>query len=72
MEITKNNSNGFEKNGFSNNCFHSNFNQYEKYPINILKEPNDKLPSRINPLTKEVSIFTIKKIITLYLHDTSK
>lgn len=51
-------SNGIEKNGFSDHYItpHSNFDQYEKYPINILKEPNDKLPSKINPLNKEVSI----------------
>lgn len=53
---TSNNSTELEHNGFSDHTPHSNFDQYEKYPINILKEPNDKLPGKINPLSKEVSI----------------
>lgn len=31
------------------------FDKYDKYPLHILKAPNDKLPSKINPLNKEVS-----------------
>lgn len=63
QEIEMNNSttNGIETNGFSDIYTpHSNFDQFEKYPINILKEPNDKLPPRINPLNKEVRKFTEK------------
>lgn len=55
IEINNSNVNGTDKNGFSDHMPHSNFDQFEKYPINILKEPNDKLPPRINPLNKEVS-----------------
>ncbi|KAJ8952267.1 hypothetical protein NQ318_007434, partial [Aromia moschata] len=35
---------------------HSDFDQYDKYPVNILKEPNDKLPAKINPLNKELHL----------------
>lgn len=46
----------------------SNFDQYEKYPLHILKAPSEKLPSRIDPLKKElylthddfVSLFKMK------------
>lgn len=50
------NTNGTDKNGCLDQYLpHSNFDQFEKYPINILKEPNETLPPRINPLNKEVS-----------------
>lgn len=45
--------NGFSKHHDDLN--ESEFDQYEKYPFNILKEPNEKLPPRIDPLNKEVS-----------------
>lgn len=61
LETNNSNNNGLETNGFSDvHTPHSNFDQFEKYPINILKEPNDKLPPRINPLNKEVSKFIEK------------
>ncbi|XP_066138784.1 villin-1 isoform X3 [Euwallacea fornicatus] len=34
----------------------TDFDHYEKYPINILKEPNDRLPSRVDPLNKELHL----------------
>lgn len=43
--------NGNHTNGNSGN---SDFDHYEKYPINILREPNDRLPSRVDSLNKEV------------------
>lgn len=36
---------------------HDQFDRYEKYPLHILKGPNDKLPPKINPLNKEVCIY---------------
>lgn len=32
------------------------FDQYEKYPLDILLAPNEKLPNRVDPLKKEVSV----------------
>ncbi|XP_057656314.1 villin-like protein quail [Diorhabda carinulata] len=43
-------------NGSTNNEGESEFDRYEKYPLNILKEPNDKLPPRIDPLNKELHL----------------
>ncbi|XP_050509264.1 advillin isoform X1 [Diabrotica virgifera virgifera] len=45
-------------NGYSNHSDSgdSEFDQYEKYPVNILKEPNEKLPPRIDPLNKELHL----------------
>ncbi|KAL1494852.1 hypothetical protein ABEB36_010371 [Hypothenemus hampei] len=34
----------------------SEFDHFEKYPVNILKEPNDRLPSRVNSLNKELHL----------------
>ena len=48
-------SNGKEINGYQKSSGHSDFDQYDKYPINILKEPNEKLPARVDPLNKEVN-----------------
>lgn len=41
------------------------FDHYEKYPISILKEPNERLPSRINPLKKELHL-THDDFVTLF------
>lgn len=32
------------------------FDQYEKYPLAVLKGPKDHLPPDVDPLTKEVTI----------------
>ncbi|XP_074029921.1 villin like protein quail isoform X3 [Leptinotarsa decemlineata] len=56
VEMRNSCSNGKETNGISNHdkSYHSDFDQYDKYPVDILKGPNDKLPTRINPLNKEL------------------
>ncbi|XP_018568811.1 advillin-like, partial [Anoplophora glabripennis] len=51
--ITIKESNGINHHDISG---HSEFDQYDKYPVNILKESNDKLPARINPLNKELHL----------------
>lgn len=33
----------------------NNFDQYEKYPLHILKASSENLPTKIDPLRKEVS-----------------
>ncbi|XP_008194361.1 advillin isoform X4 [Tribolium castaneum] len=48
--------NGKEINGYQKTSGHSDFDQYDKYPLNILKEPNDKLPARVDPLNKELHL----------------
>ncbi|RZC39580.1 advillin [Asbolus verrucosus] len=50
-----NKTNGKETNGYKKSG-HSDFDQYDKYPVNILKEPNDKLPARVDPLNKELHL----------------
>lgn len=62
INITSKDSNGINHHDISG---HSDFDQYDKYPVNILKEPNDKLPARINPLNKEVRI---KKLVATFLY----
>ncbi|XP_050309860.1 villin-like protein quail [Anthonomus grandis grandis] len=39
-----------------NNSDNGDFDHYEKYPINILKEANDRLPSRVDSLNKELHL----------------
>ncbi|KAG5887879.1 hypothetical protein JTB14_015531 [Gonioctena quinquepunctata] len=58
VEMKKICSNGEETNGVMSHDIsdHSDFDQYDKYPINILKGPNDNLPNRINPLNKELHL----------------
>ncbi|CAH0556416.1 unnamed protein product [Brassicogethes aeneus] len=71
IEISSNNINGKATNGYTQEkSGHSDFDQFDKYPINILKEPNEKLPARIDPLNKElhlthddfVSLFKMKYV----------
>lgn len=47
MSLKETNGNKTESNG--------NFDQYEKYPLHILKASSDDLPSKIDPLKKEVT-----------------
>ncbi|KAH0810615.1 hypothetical protein GEV33_012178 [Tenebrio molitor] len=54
IELTNAKTNGKEINGYQKSSGHSDFDQYDKYPLNILKEPNDKLPARVDALNKEV------------------
>ncbi|XP_063903462.1 advillin isoform X2 [Zophobas morio] len=56
IEMKNSKSNGKEINGYQKSSGHSDFDQYDKYPINILKEPNEKLPARVDPLNKELHL----------------
>ncbi|ERL83940.1 hypothetical protein D910_01384 [Dendroctonus ponderosae] len=40
----------------NNTSDNGDFDHYEKYPINILKEPNDRLPASIDSLNKELHL----------------
>lgn len=64
IEMVNADVNGSTKNGYNEKSGHSDFDQYDKYPIDILKECNEKLPARIDPLNKEVCI--VRKISRLY------
>ncbi|CAH1117600.1 unnamed protein product [Phaedon cochleariae] len=58
LEMKNVNTNGMDTNGVSNHDIscHSNFDQFDKYPVTILREPNDKLPARIDSLNKELHL----------------
>lgn len=46
---------GGDANGAMNgNSETSLFDQYDKYPLSVLRGPMDKLPTSIDPLLKEV------------------
>lgn len=49
----KSGSNLKETNGIKTES-NGNFDQYEKYPLHILKASSEKLPAKIDPLKKEV------------------
>ncbi|XP_030768126.1 advillin-like isoform X3 [Sitophilus oryzae] len=58
QEIQMNNTDQKTHNGhiIQHKSEHSDFDHYEKYPISTLKEPNDRLPSRVDPLNKELHL----------------
>ncbi|CAH1989954.1 unnamed protein product [Acanthoscelides obtectus] len=41
------------------------FDQYDKYPVSILRKPNDELPAKVNPLNKEMHL-THDDFVTLF------
>ncbi|XP_019873520.1 advillin isoform X2 [Aethina tumida] len=65
IEATNTNNNGKTNGWTQEKSGHSDFDQFDKYPINILKGPNDKLPARIDPLNKELHL-THDDFVTLF------
>nr|CAH7736666.1 unnamed protein product [Callosobruchus chinensis] len=43
----------------------SKFDQFEKYPVDVLKKPNEELPAKVSPLNKEMHL-THDDFVTLF------
>ncbi|KAK9879533.1 hypothetical protein WA026_006604 [Henosepilachna vigintioctopunctata] len=56
IEITQMDNGDHKRNGIHiiTKSESTEFDQYDKYPLDILLEPNDKLPARVDPLKKEL------------------
>ncbi|KAF7268409.1 hypothetical protein GWI33_018470 [Rhynchophorus ferrugineus] len=57
QEIQMKNTDQDSNNGYiQQKSGYSDFDHYEKYPIPTLREPNDRLPNKVDPLNKELHL----------------